>query len=276
MPAPQAQMLDQLSRVNFSAKGVELPDDWKNPGDQFDDAFAPQDRQVPPNPPLTLFHAATLNKLHVETAKKMSDEFSEYIKGATAAICASIDQWMKAVTITGVIINGPTGILAPGGVVGPPIGPSILSRAPKSTPVQLAYSQAIANTLNSQWQAWHMGLSGTLLYPAFAAFPGPMAPPTPNVPVPLVTLTSPGQAGLSPSTLKSLMLANFTSPQKMHADVLFESISKAFNTIFTLFTASTLVQNVLGTGPIPTFAPPFVPVGPVLAGTGTGAPGCLV
>ena len=34
-----------------------------------------------------------------------------------------------------------------------------------------------------------------------------------------------------------------------------------------------MVTNVLGTGPVPTFAPPYVPVGPVVGGVGTMMPG---
>ena len=71
------------------------------------------------------------------------------------------------------------------------------------------------------------------------------------------------------------MEANLADPTALHASALFDAIAKAFNTVFQIFKASTLVQNVLGTGPIPTFAPPFVPVGPVVAGIGNGPPGCL-
>ena len=39
---------------------------------------------------------------------------------------------------------------------------------------------------------------------------------------------------------------------------------------------ASLVTQVIGTGPIPTFAPPYVPVGPVVGGTATSLPGGLV
>jgi len=57
---------------------------------------------------------------------------------------------------------------------------------------------------------------------------------------------------------------------------LFDAIAKAFNTVFQVFKASTMVQNVLGMGPIPTFVPPFVPVGPVVMGTVIPTPGVLI
>ncbi len=61
----------------------------------------------------------------------------------------------------------------------------------------------------------------------------------------------------------------------LHASDLFDSVSRAFNTIFQTFKTTTIVQNVLGTGPVPTFAPPVVPAGPVLAGTVIPMPGVL-
>ena len=57
--------------------------------------------------------------------------------------------------------------------------------------------------------------------------------------------------------------------------VFYNGFGQAFNIVFQQFKATTLVSNVLGTGPIPTFAPPIVPVGPVVGGVATGAPGFL-
>jgi hypothetical protein len=37
-----------------------------------------------------------------------------------------------------------------------------------------------------------------------------------------------------------------------------------------------MVTNVLGTGPVPTFAPPYVPVGPVVGGIANMPPGGLI
>ena len=93
--------------------------------------------------------------------------------------------------------------------------------------------------------------------------------------MPLITFSSPGEASLAAGSLKSKMESNLGDSKALHAADLFDAISKAFFPVFTIFKSSTLVQNVLGTGPVPTFSPPFVPVGPVIGGTGTGAPGCI-
>jgi hypothetical protein len=275
MPAPNAKQLAELTKTNFRAFQIKIPVDWSQPGDQYPDAFKPTERAVPPPPPTAIFFPATANKYHVDAAKEMSDKLTAYIDGICDAICAAIDNWMKMVMLTGAIINGPVATLIPGGFVSAPLLPLILAKAPKKTPMENRYSLAIANALSTAWQAWQMGLTGMLMYPPFAAFPGPMAPPTPNVPVPLVTLASPGEAMLAPSTLKASMVGMFGDPKAAHAEKLFDALCKALATVFPIFKSSTLVNNVLGMGPIPTFAPPFVPVGPVLAGTVIPKPGIL-
>lgn len=276
MPAPQKSMLTQLAKINFISKGINLPMDWSQPGEQYPDAFKPSEVATAPNSPMNLFRDATLNKYHVDTAKTIGKQYEKYIDGICGAICDSIDKWMKMTMITSALINGPVGVVLPGSFVGPPLMPLILATAPKSTPQEMKYSNAVASALGTLWQLWQTGLMGTLMYPAFAAFPGPVAPPMPNIPLPLIAFSSPGESGLSPSTLKITMDANLADPTAQHASDLFDAIAKAFNTVFQIFKASTMVQNVLGMGPIPTFAPPFVPVGPVVMGTFIPKPGVLV
>ena len=276
MPAPQSKMLAQLAKINFISKGIKLPMDWSQPGEQYPDAFKPNERATAPNSPMNLFRDATLNKYHVDTAKTIGKKFEKYIDGICGAICDAIDKWMKMTMISSALINGPVGVVLPGSFVGPPLMPLILATAPKSTPQEIKYSNAVANALGTLWQAWQAGLMGTLMYPPFAAFPGPVAPPMPNIPLPLIAFSSPGESGLSPGTLKITMDGNLADPTAQHASDLFDAIAKAFNTVFQVFKASTMVQNVLGMGPIPTFAPPFVPVGPVVMGTVIPKPGVLI
>lgn len=277
MPAPAKQMMAELAKANFLSKNIQVPVQWQPPGtDQFDDAFSASERQAAPNSPINLFREPSLNQYHVDAARDIGDRMAAYIEGISGAICDAIDKWMKMTSVAGMLINGPVGLVLPGGVMGPTLLPFILSSAPVKTPQEVRYSQAIAIAISQGWQMWQLGLMGMLMYPSFAAFPGPMAPPTPNVPLPLVALSSPGEAGLSASMLKTVMMSYLGDPTAQHAQDLFDAIAKAFNTCFQTFKASTMVQNVMGTGPIPTFAPPFVPVGPVVAGMALPAPGVLV
>jgi len=277
MPAPQASLFSKLTKLFFAVKMIKLPTDWQDLGEQFPDAFQENEKQAPPNSPLDLLPEPTLNKYHVDTASGIGKKFEAYIDGVCGAVCDGIDKWMKTSAMTGVLIMGPVGILMPGGGQGAPLTPLILASAPKKTPQETKYSNAIAGAFGNLWQLWHTGLSGVLTYPpTFAVCPSPVHPPTPNIPMPLITLASPGEAGLSPTSLKGMMTANLGDPTALHATDLFDSIAQAFSIVFRMFKASTMVRNVLGTGPVPTYAPPFVPVGPVLGGVGNGPPGCLM
>ena len=205
----------------------------------------------------------------------MSDQFGEFIDGTCDAICGAISQWFTMTTIQGVIINAVVGVLTPGGVVGPPLTPLIMAQAPKKTPQQLKYSNVIANVFGNAWLTWQSGITGQLMYPAFAAVPSPVAPPMPNVPMPLISFPSPGEVAMQGALMKMQMIGQLADPKAPHAAELFDAICNGFTGPFNAMKMSTMVTNVIGTGPVPTFAPPFVPVGPVIGGIGTGPPGCL-
>ena len=159
--------------------------------DMYPEAFKPAERRIPPNSPMNLFREATSNKYHVATAKEIGEQYEKFIDGICGAISTGIGQWMSVATIVGVNIFGPVGILHPGCVVGPPLMPFILSSAPKATPMGSKYSIAVANAIGTMWLPWHIGLTGILSYPAFAAVPAPIAPPMPNIPMPLIAFSSP-------------------------------------------------------------------------------------
>jgi hypothetical protein len=266
----------ELAKANFLSKGLQLPEKWRQPNDQFDSAFTGSEKMAPPNSALTLFREPTSNKYHADAADTIGKKMAAYIEGIMGAISSAVDIWMKMTSVAGLLINGPTGQLPPGGLTGPPLMPFILSSAPNASAQEGKYSQAIAAAISQQWMQWQSGLTGMLLYPAFAAFPGPMAPPMPNVPVPLAAFASAGESALSPAMLKNAMTAQLADAKAQHAAELFDAVSKALNTCFQMFKLTTIFQNVLGTGPVPTFAPPIVPAGPVVAGMAVPTPGVLM
>ena len=274
-------MMQQLAKVQFRAASLSLPMKWVTPsgdpaGKHYLDAFDPIDLiRVPKPVPPGLFVAASPNKYHCETAKEISDQFEAYIDGICNAICAAWSQWQMAATIVGVVINAVT---ATGGqVVGPPLTPLILANAPKATPQETKYSNAIAQAIGTGWQMYTSSIMvpGLPWYPAFAAFPSPVAPPTPNVPAPLMALVQ-VTVPVSKNVLKGQMIGNLGEPDALHHKELFDCIADAFEKCFQIWQSATMVTNVLGTGPVPTFAPPYVPVGPVVGGVGIMTPGGFV
>lgn len=274
-------MMKELAKTQFRTFAIKLPVDWSDPTEQeaarqYARAFQPGELAAVPEPmPPALFLPASLNKYHCKAAKEISDKLTEFIDGMCEAICSAWSQWQQTATLTGVVINA---VVAAGGqVVGPPLAPLILASAPKATPQEMKYATAIANAIGQGWLAYQSSIKvpGLPWYPAFAAFPGPVAPPMPNTPVPVAALTQ-VTTGISKAQLKNAMVANLGDPEAAHHEELFDCIADAFEKCFLVWQTSTMVTNVLGTGPIPTFAPPFVPAGPVVGGVGNMIPGGFV
>lgn len=276
MPAPQASAMQQLARAKFTSFALTVPTNWQDPqGDpaakQYGQAFKDSEKTSSPGSP-PLFLPATMNKYHTDTQKMHIAKVGAFIDTTCSAICSAWSQWQSTATMVGILINGPT---ATGGqVVGPPLAPLILASGAMNTPNEMKYTNVIANVIGTAWLTFTatIKIPGLPLYPQFTMFPGPLAPPMPNVPAPFAQLI---QVPVSISTMimKAQMIAQLADPTAPFMAQLFESICNAFEQCYDLWKMTTIVNNILGTGPIPTFAPPFVPAGPVVAGMGTMTPG---
>ncbi|MBL8485091.1 MAG: hypothetical protein JNJ60_23045, partial [Rhodocyclaceae bacterium] len=73
---------------------------------------------------------------------------------------------------------------------------------------------------------------------------------------------------LSESSVKSAIIAKFPNPKPAAGTDLAVAVAAGFEKAAIPWLGGTIVRNVLGSGPVPTFAPPYVPVGPVVGGTG--------
>lgn len=280
MPAPQALVLQKHTRVQFAARRLTVPTDWSPPtGEdavQFAEVSSKAGVDVVPDPsPPALFRAASSHPLHVETQRNLSRSIGAYLDGVSASICGAWKRWQEAASMTGITV---TSMTASGGTLtGPVWEPLIMASAPRRTPLMLQYSMAIATAISNGWLKYEATIRIPELpfYPTFASFPGAVAPPTPNVPVPFTALaqvTTP----ISKAALKKQMIVAFDNANAQFADELFESVAGGFEEVVTAWRASTMVTKVIGTGPVPTYAPPLVPSGPVVAGTARMVSGGLV
>lgn len=249
MPAPQPEALGHSAKMNFSAKGIALPMQWQSMGPLFADAFGPPERATPANPPTNLFHEPTANKYHTDAARILGIKFEAFIDGICSAIAGAIRQWMQSASVASVTLNGTIGTVAPGAVVGPPLKPLILAAAPRATRQELRYSQAVATAVSDAWTAWQQGLSGLLNYP-------PFGPPGPNIPAPLISFGSAGEACLAPERLGAEMLRSLDDPGALHARDLFDSLSRAVYAHFQEFKATTVISGVIMTPPAPPLPQP--------------------
>ncbi len=279
MPAPQASMMQQLARLKFTSFALKVPKGWQDPsGDpaatQYGQAFKDSDKAtVPGMPPLV--QPASLNKYHTDTQKMHIAKIGAFIDNTCSAICSAWSQWQSTATLVGVMITGPVASL--GQVVGPPLMPLILASAPMSSPMEMKYSNVIASVIGTSWLSFTATVKVPAMpwYPLFAAVPSPVAPPTPNIPCPFAALVQ-VPVSISCQAMKSQMIGQLADPNAPFNAELFESICDAFEKCYLTWKVSTMVTNVLGTGPVPVFAPPYVPVGPVVGGVGIMTPGGFV
>ncbi|MBI5896138.1 MAG: hypothetical protein HZB24_09115 [Desulfobacterales bacterium] len=270
MPAPLGTALSASAKLNFAGQDVRLPVNWRNMGPLYARAFTPAEQHTQSNTPTNLFHEPTSNRYHTGAARTVGQSMERYIDGICAAIADALAKWMKMASVSALTINGPIGTLLPGGVTGPPLKPFILAKAPRGTEMEREYSQAIAEAVSDGWFSWQQGLSGVLNFPAFAAAPMPMAPPTPNTPAPLVTFGSSGESALTPVPLKNAMAAALRK-NGQHAAALFEAMAQSVCSHFQTFKTSTVVSHVMGTGPVA-----VAPSGPVTGGAVIPTPGNFV
>lgn len=184
-----------------------------------------------------------------------------YAHRFASAVGAAFSAWKSVARIVGARVYGPTAI--GGRLVGPSMVGLILALAPQGNARETAMSSRLAAAIGGRFNAARASFSipGLPFYPAFAAFPGPVAPPMPNVPFPLVTcMRPPATPAVSgpPDMAMTLPIAAQLGMTRL--------IGQFFGTT---------IMNVLGKGPIPSFAPPYVPVGPVVNGTTIPSGGVL-
>lgn len=281
MPGLEPAMLKQLSKAAFKAHAIRLSVDWQQPqGDaarQYVDAFAPSERSVAADP-AKLFVPASANKYHVDQVSSIGGKFEAFIDGVCEAICTAHTLWKLQAKFGNIQIVAVNAMGGPGCLSGPDIKPLILMSAPKSTPQELKYSKAVATAVAKCFKSWqdNVAVPGLPWYPAFAAFPGPMAAPMPNVPMPLATCPSASHVEMTAPRLKQEMIAALGDSGAMHHEALFDAIAQGLSAVFGLWLPQQQVSLVMGKGPIPTFAPPFVPVGPVVGGDVISVPGHLM
>jgi hypothetical protein len=268
-------MMQQLARAKFMSFGLKVPANWQAPADQdqYDRAFQASEKNTSPGAP-PLFQPASMNKYHTDSQKMHIAKIGGFIDGICSAICSAWSQWQAAATMTGIVVVGP--VASVGQVVGLPLQPLILASAPKGSPMELKYTNVIATVISTAWLSFTatIKIPGLTLFPLFAAFPGPMAPPTANIPVPFATLTK-VETSISASVMKSQMVSQLADPQAPFHGELFEAVCEAFETSYKAWMAATQVTQVMGMGAVATFVPPLFPPGPV-AGTAMMKPGGFV
>lgn len=282
---PSLNLIPILCDLMFVAQMKKLPVGWQQPtgepGKQYPDGFKKNELAVPPEP-LCYFWCASVNKKHVDTAKEVGKQFKDFAHAMLDAVKFAHDMWRLQAKFKDLKVMAVCAIGTPGCLDGPELESNIKNAPTTATMTgknEKAWRDACAAGISKCFKEWQdkVMVPGLPWYPAFAALPMPTAPPMPNVPMPLITCPSPMMAKMTPKMLQGAMLDAFSldDPDKQF-DALALSIATPLAIGFLIWLASQQIMLVLGKGPIPTFAPPYVPVGPVVMGDNIAVPGHLM
>jgi len=184
----------------------------------------------------------------------------------------AVNDWIDKAHIRGGQVRGPDATLTRGSLVSDGNIERIVFQKLIAAHAPTEIARVLAKELAAAWNAWaaefQMQIPGA--YPTFAAFPGPKAPPTSAPPIALAQGTSGGEVAL-----KAAVLAGKLAPAlRMHAtklrggspDQAIKSLAEWVESSFQEWKRLAKLVGVKGQGSVPTFAPPYVPVGPVVMG----------
>jgi len=229
-------------------------------------------------PPSVLFAAASDSSGDVEVQKSVNAGYSLLFDRLTEGIRFGWDKFREQAYFKNITINAVSALGVPGCLEGPAVD-QFIRTAPTTanwTGWWAGIRDGVAAGFQDSWKVWQGAVTVTGLpwYPAFAAFPGPAAPPMPNTPCPLVACVSAGMSSMAAPTLTSNLSRHLTGRME-YPNQFSEALAAMIGPAFIMWLGAQQVTSVLGHGPVPTFAPPYVPVGPVVMGTVVSVPGHL-
>ena len=199
-------------------------------------------------------------------------DVADYTKKVCGAIRTGLSGWQTQAKFTNIKIMALSAIGTPGCLEGPNLGGLMKASCPQRNKWEREMTAVVTAAVGSAWATHQRSVTvpGLPWYPAFVAWPGPMAPPMPNVPFPFLALTQQSVASTAQSIKKSIEGCKLA-----YASDVAMAVSTGFQTGFLTWVGGVTVKNVMGKGPVPSFAPPYVPVGPVVNGDIISTPGHL-
>ncbi|MCC6850405.1 MAG: hypothetical protein IT294_18090 [Deltaproteobacteria bacterium] len=213
--------------------------------------------------------AAALPRLTTGTAfAATAGEWAAWTNAARGAVASGVDAWAADSTIQGGEINGSALFLAPGTLDGPSFAPAVQQAVVAAgAPPQVA--DALAQALWQPWATWSHDY--TLFVPkamkAFAAVAASEVGPTPLATRPLKKGSAPGRIALTPDVLREIVLQLVPGMNEPTAGAALAALVGWYTGEFAKwYRGAKLANLVMSRGPVPTFAPPYVPVGPVVGG----------
>src|SRR5262249_39260908 len=207
--------------LKFFSHSLKLPDsEFKKPsqsfaGDHYGKAFQAADKiAIPSEIPPKFMPMETPNKYYQDSCDKVGKAYKGLAYDMFDAVKYSHTMWKLQAKFQNLQVMSLTAIGSPGCLDGPELESNI-----KNAPMVASYSgnkakyrDAVAAGVSKCFKNWQgqVMVPGLPSYPAFGAFPGPMAPPMPNIPMPLITSISGEMTDIIlPGTMNKEMLITF-------------------------------------------------------------------
>lgn len=277
----------RIGHAKFASHRLKLPPDstWQQPQGEpaaphYRDAILPHEKVAIPKVFPPFFTPQNQHVYHQDSCNVIGQFCKDFHDTAIDAVQYAHDRWRFEVGFTGLAITGSHATAGPTCLFSQPIKNLIKSYPSFMSMVgnEAAYRDAVVKGVGSCFQLWQENVTVPALpwYPSFSAYPSPVATPLPNIPVPLVACISTELRQITdPRYMKDAMIGSLSAPVR-DADVaglhvaLFDAIATVLATAFGAWVTAQPVAMVMGTGAVPTYAPPYVPAGPVI---GTTLPG---
>ena len=205
-------------------------------------------------------------------------DWNAIVKHSQEAFRTAANEWIGRARIQGGTVRGPAAVLTPGSLVSDTNIEMRVTQLLASPAVPRDIAAALAKVLGSAWNDWAAGFQIHIpqAYPTLAAVPGRFAPATPVANAPFLSQgTSHGEASLKAPLLTSRLVAALQVPGAKTATgnptAAMQNLAAWVDGSFTDWKAGVKMTGLLGKGPVPNYAPPYVPIGPVVAGENTSA-----
>ena len=200
-----------------------------------------------------------------EERTEQRENWQKWLNGAKSGVTTAVAVWTNVAKLKGVHVNAG---MATGGRIRGSFSSALVSAMVAGQGAPGNVSSAFGAATAAAWSGWtrRVMVPGLPWYPSFASWPGPMAPPMPNTPSPLLAI-APG-AFINPGSVSSSIMGSLDeNASDEGAAEAVQQFAQWLSLSFIIWAASSQVMLVMGQGPVPTFAPPYIPVGPVVGGT---------
>ncbi len=188
-----------------------------------------------------------------EERVEQRENWQKWLNGAKSGVTTAVAVWTNVAKLKGVHVNA---VIATGGRIRGSFSSGLVSAMVAGQGAPGNVSSAFGAATAAAWSGWtrRVMVPGLPWYPSFAAWPGPMAPPMPNTPSPLLAI-APG-AFISPGSVSSSIMGSLDeNASDEGAAEAVQQFAQWLSLSFIIWAASSQVMLVMGQGPVPTFAP---------------------